>query len=227
MILEHNDNPTVSEGTPRWLGIAVVALAAVSLLALGIGWHAVNSAKSGQQTLTTEVQTLRHTQDTLTQRLAQTEERNAQVQGELNVVTDRLKLTQGELQGTRRQSKQIKDQYGKQIASVESSLATKANAEDVKNLSGDVSGVKSDLEATKNNIQMARGELGTLIARNHDEIDQLRRMGQREYYEFTLTRKNRQKVGNLMVELLGANAKRNLDLAERQLEQLERFFGGR
>ena len=207
--LKHNNNPTVSEGTPRWLGIAVVALAAVSLLALGIGWHAVNSAKSGQQTLTTEVQTLRHTQDTLTQRLAQTEERNAQVQGELNVVTDRLKLTQGELQGARRQSKQIKDQYGKQIASVESSLATKANAEDVKNLSGDVSGVKSDLEATKNNIQMARGELGTLIARNHDEIDQLRRMGQREYYEFTLTRKSRQKVGNLMVELLGANAKRN------------------
>ena len=209
MIEERNDISTASEGTPRWLTIAVVALAAVSLLALGIGWNTASGAKSAQQALATEIQTLRHTQDTLTQRLSQTEDHNAQVQGELNVVTDRLKLTQGELQSARRQSKQIKEEYGKQIASVESSLATKASAEDVKNLSGDVSGVKTDLEATKNNIQMARGELGTLIARNHEEIDQLRRLGQRDYFEFTLTRKSRQKVGSLTVELLGANAKRN------------------
>ena len=49
-------------------------------------------------------------------------------------------------------------------------------------LNGDVTGVKSDLDAEKNNLQMARGELGTLIARNHDEIDQLRRLGERDYF---------------------------------------------
>ena len=31
---------------------------------------------------------------------------------------------------------------------------------------------------------MARSEMGTLIARNHDEIDQLRRLGERDYVEF-------------------------------------------
>jgi hypothetical protein len=57
---------------------------------------------------------------------------------------------------------------------------------------------------------MARGELGTLIARNQEEIEQLRRMGQRDYFEFTLEKKgSRERVGSLMVELRGTNAKRN------------------
>jgi hypothetical protein len=70
--------------------------------------------------------------------------------------------------------------------------------------------VKNDLAATVNNLQMTRGEFGNLIARNHDEIDQLRRTGERDYYEFTLTGKgNRSKVGNLGVELRGTNTKKN------------------
>jgi hypothetical protein len=49
-----------------------------------------------------------------------------------------------------------------------------------------------------------------LIARNHDEIDQLRRMGQRDYYEFTVTRKaGAQKVGSIQVELKDTNIKKN------------------
>jgi hypothetical protein len=52
--------------------------------------------------------------------------------------------------------------------------------------------------------------MGTLIARNHDEIDQLRRMGQRDYYEFTVTRKNgAERVGSIMVELKDTNQKKN------------------
>jgi hypothetical protein len=80
----------------------------------------------------------------------------------------------------------------------------------VNKLNGDVTGVKSDLDATKNNLEMARSEMGTLIARNHDEIDQLRRMGQRDYYEFTVTRKKgAQKVGSVQVELKDTNPKKN------------------
>jgi chromosome segregation ATPase len=201
---------SLTEGTPRWMGIAVVVLAAVSLLALGVGWNASNHAKTAEQALAAETQTQKHNADVLGQRLAQAEEGNAQVQGQLSVVTDRLKLTQGEISSAKRQSKQIKNENAKHLAAVESSLASKASADDVKNLSGDVTGVKTDLDATKNSIQMARGELGTLIARNHEEIDQLRRMGQRDYFEFTLDRKgSRQKLGSLTVELRGTNAKRN------------------
>ncbi len=208
---EYDREAREEASTPRWLGIAIIVLAAVSLLALGIGWSASSHARSAEQTLNTEVKTLTQSQDTLTKRLAQAEDINAQLQGQLNVVTDRLKLTQGELGSARRQTKQIRQEYSKQISAVESSLATKASADDVKNLTGDVSGVKTDLDSTKQNLQMARGELGTLIARNHEEIDQLRRMGQRDYFEFTISRKGgRQKVGNLLVELRGTNTKKNM-----------------
>ena len=211
---DHDVISPVNEGTPRWMGIAVVVLAGVSLLALGIGWSASNSARSAEQSLTNEVKPLRQNVEVLTQRLAKAEEINAQLQGELNVVTNRLQLNQGELQTARRQSKQIRDDYSKKLSTVEANvkgeLATKASADEVKALSGDVSGVRSDLEATKQNLQMARGELGTLIARNHEEIEQLRRMGQRDYFEFTLEKKGtRQRVGSMVVELRGTNTKRN------------------
>ena len=63
--------------------------------------------------------------------------------------------------------------------------------DDVNKLGTDVNGVKTDLDTTKNNLQMARGEFGTLIARNHDEVEELRRLGERDYYEFTSTRRTR------------------------------------
>src|SRR5258708_17788920 len=57
---------------------------------------------------------------------------------------------------------------------------------------------------------MAKSEMGTLMARNHDELDQLRRLGERDYVEFTIAGKNKpQKVGNVTVELTGVNQKRN------------------
>lgn len=218
MSLDRQDITVTSEGTPRWLGLAVVALAAVSLVALGVGWNAVNHAKTVEQTAAADSKTLQHNVDAISQRLAQTEDSNNQVQGQLSAVTDKLKLTQGELASARKQARQIKDDNDKQLTEMKSTLksdlqtglATKASVEDVSKLTGDVNGVRTDLDATKSSIQMARGELGTLIARNHEEIDELRRTGQRDYFEFTIDRKgNRQKVGDLMVELRDANPKKN------------------
>jgi hypothetical protein len=70
--------------------------------------------------------------------------------------------------------------------------------------------VRTDLDSTKEDLKMARSEMGTLIARNHDEIDQLRRLGEREYVEFSIDGKNKPtKVGNVTVELKGVNEKNN------------------
>jgi hypothetical protein len=89
-------------------------------------------------------------------------------------------------------------------------LATKAGTDDVKNVDTKVTAVGADLNTTKEDLKMAKSELGTLIARNHDEVDQLRRLGEREYIEFTIAGKNKpQKVGNVTVELKGVNAKKN------------------
>jgi hypothetical protein len=71
---------------------------------------------------------------------------------------------------------------------------------------GKVDGVRSDLTGTQNDLKMARSELGTLIARNHEDVEQLRRLGERDYVEFTIDSKNKpQKVGSFMVELRGTN----------------------
>jgi hypothetical protein len=198
-------------GIPRWVGIALVVLAAVSLLGIGIGWSALNHANSVEQATQTSV---KQANDALAQKLAKEDEINQQLQSDLKVVTDKLNVTQTDLVKARKQNRQSSVTMDKKIAGLESSvntqLAAKANADDVNKLNTDVTGVKSDLDATKNNLQMARSEMGTLIARNHDEIDQLRRMGTRDYYEFTVTRKaGAQKVGAVQVELKSANPKKN------------------
>jgi hypothetical protein len=204
-------NPTIVSGTPRWVGLAVAVLGALSLLGLGVGWSAVNHANSVEKSTQTA---LKQQDDSLGQRLSKTEEENQQLQSDLKVVTDKLNVTQADLIAARKQNKLAAMTYGKKLnelgSNVNAQLATKASSDDVNKLGGDVTGVKTDLDATKNSIQMARSEMGTLIARNHDEIDQLRRMGQRDYYEFTVTRKaGAQKVGTIQVQLRDTNTKKN------------------
>ena len=200
-----------SAGTPRWVGLAVGVLGGISLISLGLGWSAVNQAKSAEQATQT---TLKQANDTLNQRLAKSDEINQQLQSDLKVVTDKLNLTQDQLISARKQNKATAVGFDQKLTGVQKDLtnqiATKANADDLNKLNGDVTGVKGDLDATKNNLQMARSEIGTLIARNHDEIDQLRRMGQRDYFEFTVQRKGgAQKVGSVQVELKDTNTKKN------------------
>ncbi len=198
-------------GTPRWVGLAVAVLGGVSLIGLGVGWTALSHANSVEQSMQASV---KQANDALAQRLAKEDEVNQALQSDLKVVTDKLNLTQGELLAARKQNKKATAAVDQKVdglaTSVKAELATKANAGDVEKLNGDVTGVKSDLDAQKNNLQMARSEMGTLIARNHDEIDQLRRMGQRDYFEFTVTRKGgNQKVGSIQVELKDTNTKKN------------------
>jgi small-conductance mechanosensitive channel len=206
-----SSNNSGSNGTPRWVGIAVAVLGGVSLLGLGVGWSALNQARSIEQTTQASV---KQANDSLAQRLAKEDEINQQLQSDLKLVTKKLNLTQGELIAARKQDKNATNAVDQKVTnlatSVKAELATKANTDDVNKLNGDVTGVKSDLDATKNSIQMARSEMGTLIARNHDEIDQLRRMGQRDYFEFTVQRKGgATKVGSIQIELRDTNTKKN------------------
>ena len=198
-------------GTPRWVGLAVAVLGGVSLLSLGVGWSALNQAKSIEQTTQASVKA---NNDALAQRLAKEDDINQQLQSDLKVVTDKLNVTHADLVAARNLNKNATVAVDKKVdnlaTSVKAELATKASSDDVNRLNGDVTGVKTDLDATKNSIQMARSEMGTLIARNHDEIDQLRRMGQRDYFEFTVQRKGgATKVGSIQIELKDTNTKKN------------------
>ena len=212
---EERDNfQTPPQSSPRWIGIAVIGLAIISLTGVGMAWNATGRAEKAQQALTTQGTSFQQDVAEMTQRVAQAEQISSQMQGELNLVTDKLKLTEGQLAAARTQVRQTRADYTKKLdemtTSVNGELATKASVDDLRALGGDVNGVRGDLDSTKGNLQLLRNEHGELIARNHEELEQLRRMGERDYFEFSLTAKGqRQRVGSMQVELRGADAKRH------------------
>jgi hypothetical protein len=213
MLGEHDNMQPATEGAPRWMGLAVVGLAVLSLVGVGMAWNATSHARDAEQALaaqTAQSKTFQQNQEQITQRLAQAEQSNAQMQGELNLVGSKLKLTEGQVAAARNQVKRERADYTKKLSDVETTLATKASSDDVKAIGTDVNGVKTDLDATKGSLQQLRGEHGELIARNHEELEQLKRMGERDYFEFTLNGKgNKQHVGSMQVELRGASGKKH------------------
>jgi predicted nucleic acid-binding Zn-ribbon protein len=199
---------------PRWVGLAIAALGGISLIGLGVGVSALSHSKSVEESIEAS---LKQQNDMLNQRLAKSDEQNQQLQSDLKVVTDKLNVTQEDLQKARQASKASAVAYSKKLTGLESNvntqLATKANTEDVNKLNGDVSGVKNDLEDTKSKLERATGDMGVmsgLIARNHDDLEELKRRGDRNYYEFTLDKaKTPQRVGPVQISLNKADQKRS------------------
>jgi cell division protein FtsB len=203
-----------TSATPRWVGLAIAALGGVSLVGLGLGWSALNQSKSVEQSTQAS---LKQQNDALAQRLTKTEDQNQQLQSDLKVVTDKLNVTQEDLVKARKLTKVSAAAYDKKLSGLESNvntqLASKASTDDVTKLNGDVSGVKNDLDETKSKLDRATGDMGVmsgLIARNHDDVEELKRKGDRNYYEFTIQKsKTPQRVGPVQMSLNKADQKRS------------------
>jgi len=94
-----------------------------------------------------------------------------------------------------------------------------AVASDVSGVKTDVGGVKtdvaktqSDLATTISQLQAVKGDLSStnsVIARNHDELVMLEHRGDRNYYEFTLTKGQKKPVGTVSLELKKTDQKKN------------------
>jgi hypothetical protein len=211
-----NETRMSREGRSAWVWLVAAVLAGVSIVSLGVAWEARTNARNVSQASISRDRAVEQHVSALNERLSHAEEANAQLREAVTTLIGRLKATESEITTAQHQSKGLGVDYSKKLNSLQAELAAKASADDLKTLGGDVSGVKgdlqstrSDLEATKNKLGATRDEFGNLIARNHDEIDQLRRQGERDYFEFTLSGKgNRSKVGELMLELRGTNPKK-------------------
>jgi len=66
---------------------------------------------------------------------------------------------------------------------------------DVENVKGDLNSTKTDLNSTKTDLAASRKEMGDIrdslgreIARNSNEVAELRRRGEREYFEFNIAK---------------------------------------
>ena len=212
---EEIDRPEISNrSVPGWVIAAVAVLGVIALVGLVMAHNASLQAQEAQQNFDSKVKAVQADFTTqlaqLQQHQAQADTSNAGLQSDLTVVTKRLRLTQNDLKKARDEAETIRTEDQQKIAEVDAAakteLATKASTDEVKSVDGKVDGVRTDLSGTQSDLKMARSELGTLIARNHEDVEQLRRLGEREYIEFTIDGKNKpQKVGSFMVELRGTN----------------------
>src|SRR6516165_12005853 len=170
--------------------------------------------------------------DEFSGKLTALENSNAQqldaLKSELDTASKRMGSTGKELGRARKMVADLQQQQEQQADDLKQQIAQKADEQQVGALSQDVSSTKSDLDSTRktvgtltSDLGMSRSELGTLIARNHDDIETLRKIGQRNYFEFSLTRNQQQSVAGVGLLLKKTNAKRhqfNLSLLADDME---------
>ncbi len=133
---------------------------------------------------------------------------------ELDQASRHLGAQRGELRRDRAMVSRLQAEHTQQMNDLRHEIALKADQKQVGALTVDVSDTKTDLDKTKKSVQelvnsfgMTRSRFGTLIARNHEEIDALRKLGQRDYYEFTLVRHHPIHLANIGLELKKTNKK--------------------
>jgi hypothetical protein len=150
----------------------------------------------------------------LDQKQSQADIINERLEGDVEVLTKRLRITQGQLEESRAEAAQVlyldAQTRALIVSDFKNQVATKVNTDELNTTVSNINSAKADLEGTSKEVNVARGEMRTLVARNHDEIDLLRRMGERDYVEFTIEGRNKpHRIGNIMVELRSVDTRKN------------------
>jgi multidrug efflux pump subunit AcrA (membrane-fusion protein) len=247
--MNENDREYVEKASvPGWLtGVAVAGI----VLALGsLAWSfgLQTSLKTEQQKLDAA-----NSQNTaLSQRLDETNER---MRAQAQTLGQSVGLTQ----------KQLEDKSNELIAAQRTAAVTTARLQreqaatakqvgavqtDVSSVKTDVGGVKTDvattqadLAQTKTQLTRVMGDAGVmsgLIATNHDELEELKHRGDRNYYEFTLQKgAPAQNVGTIKVQLKKVDQKhskytlavnsddRSIEKKDKNLDEPVQFYSGK
>jgi cell division protein FtsB len=201
-------------GTPRWIavlfGVLIVAMAVLGY-----------SGYTGQSRLQGDLAKTQDQNKLLTAQLDQANARLADLKGHIEVTEQKVGITQAELAKARSRAESIrKDQLAsdEKIASQLNQVKEESNqkigevATEVGGAKKDIEATKTDLEATKGKLERATGDMGVmsgLIAHNRDDLEELKRRGDRNYYEFKITKsKTPQRVGPVQVALTKADQKK-------------------
>jgi chromosome segregation ATPase len=154
-----------------------------------------------------------------------------QLNSDLDEVTKRMGITAQELQQANTLAHQLKQESAQTSQRLRRELAAKADSTAVlevrdeaanklsevqqeastkiEGISGDVQGVRSDLDLTREELASSKRDLGMLIAHNSTELAELRRKGERDYIEFDIRKiKQFAHVGDVLVQLKKADVKR-------------------
>jgi multidrug efflux pump subunit AcrA (membrane-fusion protein) len=203
-----------SSSTPRWIAILFGVLF-VALAVLGY------SSYSGQSRLQGDLAKAQDQNKILAAQLDQANARLADLKGNIEVTQQKVGMTQAELAKARSRAEAIrKDQQSAdekmaaQLSQYQQESTQKIGevATDLGGAKKDIESTRTDLETTKGKLERATGDMGVmsgLIAHNRDDLEELKRRGDRNYYEFKLSKnKTPQRIGPVQVTLTKTDQKR-------------------
>ena len=206
------------DDTPRTYSGALLGVLAVALFAAigGLIWNYMISGK-----ITNQQAALADLQQANKKLAAEQRETDARLQVATDELGKSLGLTQKQMDSRAQQiiRREQEDAQRLETAQKQTAQQVTAVASDVSTVKTDVGGVKTDLTKTQGDLattitQLAsvRGDLSStnsVIARNHDELVTLEHKGDRNYYEFTLTKGQKKPVGTVSMELKKTDQKKS------------------
>lgn len=205
-----------STGTPRWIAV-LFGVVIAALAVLGIAGY------STQSRMSQDLAEQQKQNKVLSTQLDQANSRIADLKSQMELATQRVGLTQAELaqaksraEAIRKEQKASDEKFTAQIGQVQKESEEKigAVATEVGGAKKDIEATKSDLEATKGKLERSMGDMNVmsgLIARNRDDLEELKRRGDRNYYEFTVPKaKTPQRVGPVQISLNKTDPKKSM-----------------
>jgi chromosome segregation ATPase len=240
----------------------------LSLALILIGGYSAYSVKS---TMEDRISTLEKQLSDQGDQLKAAKKHADDMTSDIGVMTKKVGVTAQELDASRKFAQQLKSEREKAEQQLATELATKASSGDLAaarqeasskaaeiqqatdtkfgNVTGEVTKVNARVDATNKDVADSRRELtdakSTLsaqIARNASELGDLRKKGERDYFEFTLTKPKKNemtRVGDIQLQLRRTDAKKSkydvlIAVDDNRLEKKDRtanepvqFFVGR
>jgi sortase (surface protein transpeptidase) len=215
-----------------WITTGVFSAALA--VALAGWWHETNQVSSVRQELNRTQQQIAEIHGQFDQTLAATKAQTEQTVAQMNEQVEKVRKESAA--STARVQNAAKQQAGKVMVALneknkvladqleqmkkDNTEASSKVDQTINGIKGDVGDVKvevasakSDIDQTKNQLSRMTGDMGVmsgLIATNSTELAALRKLGERDYIEFTLPKTGAaQRVGDIQLALRKTDLKRS------------------
>lgn len=199
--------------TPRWVILAF-------LVSFALNGYLLYAIYNQRDQINQSLDAANKRAGVLTAELDKTNASISDLKSDLQVTAQKLGLTEDELAHARAMSQSIRMEQAvsaqklrEQIGQVQQQTNSQIGqvSSDLNNTKNDVAATQKDLADTKNKLTTAMGDLNVqsgLIASNHEEVEELKRMGERNIYEFNLPKAKRpQHVGPIEILLRKVDTK--------------------
>jgi chromosome segregation ATPase len=202
-------------GTPRWIFLVLGVLVAGMI-------YLVYAQNETRKSLEADVARANQRADLLAGKIEQADSRIADLKGQLDVTSQKLGLTEAELarardiaQGVKKQQAASEQALSAKIGQVQQENEAKLTqvSTDLTGAKTDIAATRKDLESTKAKLDRSVGDMGVmsgLIARNKEEVEELKRRGERNIFDFDIKKSSApQKVGPILIRLKKVDAKKS------------------